>query len=94
MKARRTSKHNNRLEEAMALLIQNQALLNQNQAAFLTQMLEMNRANSERFARIEERMSRLEDNMETILRVLSEHARMLEALPETIRQKIGFKPPK
>jgi len=78
---------NNHLEEAMALLIQNQA-------SFLSQMLEMNRVSSERFARIEERLGRLEQNMETILRVLSEHARIMQALPEAIRDKIGFKPPK
>jgi len=70
------------------------ALLIQNQASFLSQMLEMNRVSSERFARIEERLGRLEQNMETILRVLSEHARILQALPEAIRDKIGFKPPK
>ena len=73
-----------RLEEAMALLIQNQA-------AFLGRISEMDRVNSERFARIE-------SNIDAILRVLSEHSRLLqdhsrllEALPEAIREKMGFK---
>jgi len=89
MKRKKTtrSNRNNRLEEAVALLIQNQA-------AFLARVSEMDRVSSERFARIEERFGRLEANMETILRVLSEHARLLEALPEAVRQKIGFKPQK
>jgi hypothetical protein len=96
MKRKKTtrSNRNNRLEEAVALLMQNQATLMQNQAAFLARVSEMDRVSSERFARIEERLGRLEANMETILRVLSEHARLLEALPEAVRQKIGFKPQK
>jgi hypothetical protein len=67
-----------RLEEAMAMLIQNQA-------AFLGRLSEMERVSSERFARIE-------TDIATILRVLSEHSRMLERLPEAVREKIGFRP--
>jgi hypothetical protein len=47
-------------------------------------MSEMERASSERFARIEQDMS-------AILRVLAEHSRLLERLPEAVREKIGFK---
>jgi hypothetical protein len=66
-----------RLEEAMAMLIQNQA-------SFLGRMAEIERATSERFGRIE-------SDMTTIIRVLAEHSRLLEQLPEAIREKIGFK---
>ena len=65
------------LEEAMALLIQNQA-------SYLRDMRDMERSNSERF-------SRIEASMASILRVLDEHGRMLERLPEAVRDKIGFK---
>jgi hypothetical protein len=60
------------------------ALLIQNQASFLRDMRDMERANSERFSRIEATMA-------SILRVLDEHGRMLERLPEAVREKIGFK---
>jgi len=70
---------NGRLEEALATLIQNQA-------SFLTRMSEtdlrvadIDRVNSERFARIEA--------------LLIEHNRILQALPDAIRDKIGFKAP-
>jgi hypothetical protein len=65
-----------RLEEAMAMLIQNQA-------SFLKQLSDTERATSERFARIEA-------DMAAILRVLAEHSRLLERLPEAVREKIGF----
>jgi hypothetical protein len=74
------------------------ALLIQNQASFLgdssdikrdlrdieRDRRDIERANSERFSRIESLVS-------TILRVLGEHSRLLERLPEVIRDKIGFK---
>jgi hypothetical protein len=46
--------------------------------------LELKRQSDERFARIEAQMAE-------IIRVLNEHGRMLERLPEAIRDKIGFK---
>jgi hypothetical protein len=77
---------NGRLEEAMATLLQNQASLVQNQAAFVGRMSEIDerlskleRIMSERFARIEA--------------ILIEHSRILQTLPDAIREKIGFKPP-
>jgi hypothetical protein len=45
---------------------------------------ETDRVTSEGFARIEA-------DIATILRVLAEHSRMLQALPEAVRDKIGFK---
>jgi hypothetical protein len=82
-----------RLNESMVVLNQAMATLVQNQAAFQAQIaesnarlamleaekIETNRINSERFARIEA--------------ILLEHSRILKALPEAIREKIGFKPP-
>jgi hypothetical protein len=75
-----------RLEEAMSTLVQAQAALAQQHTAFLVRiteidarMAETNRLNSERFARIEA--------------ILLEHSRILRALPDAIRDKIGFKSP-
>ncbi len=72
-----TSNGGNRLEEAMAMLIQNQV-------GFLGRLSEIDRTGAERFARIEQDMS-------AILRVLAEHSRMLERLPDAVREKIGLK---
>jgi hypothetical protein len=84
--ARAKQQGNGRLEEALATLIQNQA-------AFVAQlhqrdreMAELQRVNSERFARIESIL--LEHS-----RILAEHTRILERLPEAVREKIGFKAP-
>ena len=68
---------NGRLEEALQNLVQAQALFVQTQATFLTRMAELERANAESFA--------------GIIRILREHSRILEALPEAVREKIGFK---
>jgi hypothetical protein len=46
----------------------------------------MDRLAAERFSRIEALL--LEHN-----RILEEHSRILQALPDTIREKIGFKAP-
>jgi len=80
-----------RLEEAMAMLIKNQA-------AFLARNLETDRVTSERFARIEADMAsvlRVLAEQGRVLaehgRVLAEHSRLLERLPDAVRDKIGFK---
>jgi hypothetical protein len=39
----------------------------------------------------DERFARIEAEMAEIIRVLNEHSRMLERLPEAVRDKIGFK---
>jgi len=59
-------------------------MLIQNQASFLGRLAEAERVSSERFARIEA-------DIAAILRVLAEHSRLLERLPEAVREKIGFK---
>ena len=82
-----------RLEEAHATLTLAQANLVQAQAnlvarmaetdariaAIHIRMVETDRINSERFARIEA--------------ILMEHSRILRALPDAVRDKIGFKIP-
>jgi hypothetical protein len=82
---------NGRLEEAMALLIQNEA-------AFVARLSESDRRHLEierqhlKFEReTAERFARIEAQMAEIIRVLNEHSRMLERLPEAVRDKIGFK---
>lgn len=87
-----------RLNEAMMMLIQNQA-------AFLGQIAQIEHSTAERFARvderfariderlarIDERFARMEQDMTSMVRVLAEHSRLLERLPEAVRDKIGFK---
>jgi len=74
------------LVEAQAASVQNQTALAQNQTAFLARMAEtdariaeMDREMNARFARIEA--------------ILMEHGRILRALPDAVRDKIGFKAP-
>jgi uncharacterized protein (DUF885 family) len=87
-----------RLDEAMALLIQNQAAfvgrLSENDrvhADLERQHLELKRESDELKRQSDERFARIEAQMEQIIRILAEHSRILERLPETIRDKIGFK---
>jgi hypothetical protein len=82
-----------RLDEAMALLIQNrtafvarQAESDRVHAEFVRYHQQFERETAERFARIEAQMAE-------IIRVLNEHGRILERLPEAVRDKIGFKVP-
>lgn len=72
------------LTQTQATLTQTQATLAQNQVAFLGRMAENERASAERFARIEQ-------DITAIMRVLTEHSRLLERLPEAVRDKIGFR---
>jgi hypothetical protein len=88
----RMSKRNNHIEEAIALLIRNQASFVQNQASFLSQMVEMNRVNAERFERIEKRLDRIESILVHLAQILEGLPEAIRHLPEAIRQKIGFKP--
>src|SRR5262249_56002816 len=75
--ARAKPSNNNRLEEAIAILIQNQS-------AFLARIADVDRVNSDRFARIE---SILLDHG----RIRAEHTRILHSLPDAVRDKPGFK---
>ncbi len=75
----------NGLEEAMRQLTIAQATLTQVQATYLADMSVLKRQSDERFARIEA-------DMAAIFREFAELRRMLLALPEAVRDKIGFKP--
>jgi hypothetical protein len=77
---------NGSLEEAVRDLIRSQATLVQNQALLVAQKAELdkqiaetNRISDERFARIEA--------------ILMDLVRAMQALPEAVREKIGFKAP-
>ena len=98
--ARRTTTRsgNGRLEEALAALIQNQATflghlteMDKRFARMDERFARMDERMEERFARTDERFARIEAELETIKTILLRHERKLEALPEAIRQKIGFK---
>jgi hypothetical protein len=84
---KRTSQNgHDRLEEAMALLLNNQA-------AFVGSLRETDRLHAKFERETAERFARIEAQIAEIIRVLNEHTRILERLPEAVREKIGFKPP-
>jgi hypothetical protein len=76
MAAKRNGK--DRLEEAIAVVLQTQAVLSQNLA--LT-----NQRMDERFARQDERLERIET-------VLTQLIHLVQELPEAVKDKIGFRP--
>jgi hypothetical protein len=67
------------------------ALLIQNQASFLSDLRQTERDRREIERATSERFSRIEAQMAETIRVLNEHGRMLECLPEAVRDKNGFK---
>jgi hypothetical protein len=73
------------LVEAHASLAQTQATLSQTQATLISQFLEWRRENAERFERVERIL--LDHS-----RILAEHGRTLEALPDAVRERMGFRP--
>ena len=68
-------------------------MLIQNQAAFVARQSETDRLHLEFERATAERFARIETQMAEIIRVLNEHGRILEHLPEAVREKIGFKSP-
>jgi len=70
---------NVRLEEALATLIHNQAAFVVRASEIDARVDERDRTNAECFARI--------------VALLIENRRLLLALPDAIRDKLGFKPP-
>jgi predicted nucleic acid-binding Zn-ribbon protein len=95
----------NRLEEAIALLIQNEAALaarlvesdkrhaesDQRHAENERLHLEYERRWLELKQQSDERFARVEKDIASIIQVLNEHTRILERLPDALREKIGFK---
>lgn len=91
--ARRKNSANGRLEEAVATLIQNQVSFLARVSETDRRLADTERINSERFNRIEAILHEHSRILAEHSRILAELFRMLEALPETLREKIGFKPP-
>jgi hypothetical protein len=73
-----------RLDEAMAMLIQNQA-------AFVAQHADLERRHLELRSEAVERFARIEAQIAQIIQVLTDHSRQLERLTEAVRDNIGFK---
>ena len=73
------------LQEAQANLTQALATLAQNQACFQSELREIERERLEFQRHSEERFRRIED-------ILELHTRLLQALPEAVREKMGFRP--
>jgi len=82
--ARRVETGRVNLQEAVALLIQNQA-------AFVREIAETNRRHEETNRRHEDWMRRSDERFARIEQELDEIKRILLGLPEAVRQKIGFK---
>ncbi len=80
-----------RLEEAMAILIQNQAAFVGSLRDTDRRLAEYERVTSERFGRIEADIATILRVLSEQSRILEEHTRMLERLPEALRDKIGFR---
>ncbi len=79
-----------RLDEAMALLIHNQAKFVSSMAETNRHLAENDRIWAETRRENAERFARIERDMAAIIRTLAEHSRLLERLPEAVRDKIGF----
>ena len=95
MAARRPLARNNHLEEAMALLIRNQAAFVEQIARNDQERLalkEWQHKTEVRFDKIEERLANIEATLvempKTILRTI------LEQLPKAVKKEIGFKSPR
>jgi len=109
MAARKPLARNNHLEEAMALLIHNQAAFVEQIARNDQERLALKewqhktevwqRKAEERFDKIEERLARIEASLlelpETILQSVLEPIvqAVLEQLPKAVKKEIGFTPP-
>ena len=84
MAARTTvGKASHELEQAMATLVNTQALL----------VEQIDRTN-ERFGRLDDRFAHIENELSEIKFILLHHRVLIEALPEAICQKIGFATPR
>src|SRR5581483_6393813 len=85
------SNGNGRLEAAVAALIEHQATFVAQLSVTDRRLNEMERINTERFARIEVILMEHSRILADHTRILGELARQVEALRDAIRDKIGFK---
>jgi hypothetical protein len=85
---RKSTSHNgrDRLDEAKALLIQNQA-------SFVAELRENNRSHAAFERETRETVAQIKAQMAEIIRVLNEHGQILERLPDAVRERMGFRPP-
>ncbi|MBI4476162.1 MAG: hypothetical protein HY654_03255 [Acidobacteria bacterium] len=86
---RNAASRNGTLQDAIALLVQNQAALVAQHTSFLTELRELAADSARRFATIEQELRQFEQ----IKAILLRHEQILNELPEAIRQRIGFKGP-
>src|SRR5262249_51129274 len=75
---------NHRLEDAITSLIQSQAASLTHQTSLFQQLADLERQSADGFARTE---ALLLDHS----RILAEHTRLLQALPQAIREQIAFR---
>src|SRR5439155_25376524 len=85
---RRTRNGRGSLEEAMALLIQNQTVFLNRMGDFDRELIELKRDHDREFVEFKQDTTGRLANIESLL---IRHEQILEGLPEAIRQKIGFK---
>ena len=85
---RAKSTGNGRLEEALATLMRNQAILVQVQAAYVAQMAEIDARRAEMNARMAEIDRTNTERFARIEALLLENNRLLEALPDAIPGQI------
>jgi predicted component of type VI protein secretion system len=77
---------NGQLEEAIAVLINNQS-------SFLAQIAQLTARADDRFHRIESELAEIKAILLRHEHLLQAFEHMLQALPEAVREKIGFAPP-
>ena len=91
MATRKHPRNTNHLEEAMALLIRNQAAFVEQMARSDREAPELRRKSDELQQRGDERFARIDDRFAGVEQRLSRIETILVQLPEAIRRKIGFK---
>jgi hypothetical protein len=87
-----------RLDEAMALVLNGQAAMQQaiatmvaNQATFVAEMSEIKRDMRKLERETDSRFAGIDAKFTEVIRILNEHTRLFDRLPEAVRDKIGFK---
>ena len=91
MPARKRPAANNHLQEAMALLIRNQAAFVEQIARNDQERLTLQRKSDERQVRIEEWQRKSDERFDRIEQRLSRVETILVQLPKAIKKEIGFK---
>jgi hypothetical protein len=99
-KSKASHNGNGRLEDALRSMLQARASLLQTQAAFQAEMAAFGHRMDDFARRMDEHARRMDDSeritaerFRRIEVILLDHSRVLERLPEAVREKIGFKPP-